>query len=98
MNSIRITLAALALSATAFAQASEVTEFPITTSASVSRAAVQAEARRLVATDSLRYDELGPVAMRAPASTKTRDEVRAEIVSSRIGTRMAANTDLVGGM
>lgn len=98
MTSIRIILAALALSATGFAQASEITDFPITTSASVSRAAVQAEARRLVATDALRYDEIGPVTVKAPVSTKTRDEVRMDTSASRVGTRMAGRTDLTGGM
>ena len=98
MNSIHITLAALALSATAVAQASEITEFPITTSASISRAEVQAEARKLVATDSLRYTFIGPVEMKAPVSTKSRDEVRKEVAASRGNANMLAGSYLIGGM
>jgi hypothetical protein len=98
MNSFHLTFAALALSATAFAQASEVTDFPITTSASVSRAEVQAEARKLIATDSLRYTFIGPVEMKAPVSTKSRDEVRKEVAASRGNADKVAGSYLIGGM
>jgi len=74
MTSIRITLAALALSASAFAQASEVTNFPITASSTLTRAEVQAAARDHYATGSMSVNFAGPAVK--PVSTKSRDEVR----------------------
>ncbi len=98
MNTIRITLAALALSASAFAQASEVTNFPITASPTLTRAEVQADARKHSATGSMSINFAGPE-VKAPASTKSRDEVRMEIAASRgmADSRVAAGY-LVGGM
>jgi hypothetical protein len=98
MTSIRITLAVLALSASAFAQASEVTEFPITASHTLTRAEVQAEARMHYATGSMSINFAGPE-VKAPVSMKTRDEVRQEIAASRgsVDSRIAAGY-LVGGM
>ena len=97
MTTIRITLAALALSASAFAHASEVTEFPITTSATLTRE-VQAEARKSYATGSLSINFAGPD-VKAPVSTKSREEVRMELAASRAmpDSRVAAGY-LVGGM
>lgn len=98
MTSTRITLAALAFFATALAQASEITEFRITTSASLTRAEVMAEARKNIATSSLNYHFAGPSDMKAPVSTKSRDEVRKEVVASRTNAVKLAGSDLVGGM
>lgn len=98
MTSIRITLAALALSATAIAQASEITDFPITTSASLTRAEVMADARKNVATSSLNYNLAGPSEMKAPASAKSRDEVRKEVIASRMNAVKLAGSEPVGGM
>jgi hypothetical protein len=98
MNSIRIALAAIALSATALAQASEITNFPIPASSSLSRAEVRAEARKLIATDSLRYTFIGPVETKAPVSTKSRDEVRKEAAASRGSADKVAGSYLTGGM
>jgi hypothetical protein len=98
MTTIRITLTALALSATAFAQASEVTNFPINASPTLTRAEVQAEARQNYATGSMSVDFAGQ-RVKAPASTKTRDEVRMEVAASRNmpDSRVAAGY-FVGGM
>ena len=98
MTTIRITLAALALSASAFAHASEVTEFPITTSSTLTRAEVQAEARKSYATGSMSINFAGPD-VKAPVSTKSREEVRMELAASRAmpDSRVAAGY-LVGGM
>jgi hypothetical protein len=98
MTSIRITLAALAFFAATIAQASEITEFPITTSASLTRADVVAEARKKVATSSLNYNFAGPSDAKAPVSTKSRDEVRKEVTASRANAVKVAGSDLVGGM
>ncbi len=100
MTSIRITLAALALSASAIAQASEITEFPIATSASLTRAEVQAEARKHSATGSMSINFAGgPADVKVPVSTKSRDEVRRELadVRGKVDSRVAAGY-LVGGM
>ena len=98
MNTIRITLAALALSASAFAQASEVTNFPITASPTLTRTEVQAEARKHAATGSMSVNFAGPE-IKAPVSMKTRDEVRMEVAAARgmADSRVAAGY-LVGGM
>jgi hypothetical protein len=98
MNTFRITLAAFALSATALAHASEITNFPITTSAGISRAEVQAEARKSIVNGALSYNEAGPLKMKAPMSTKTRDEVRKETLSARPTADMVAGSYLIGGM
>ncbi len=98
MSTIRITLAALALSASAFAQASEVTNFPITASPTLTRAEVQAEARKHYTTGSMSVNFAGPE-IKAPVSMKTRDEVRMEVAAARgmADSRVAAGY-LVGGM
>lgn len=98
MTTIRITLAALALSASAFANASEITEFPITASPTLTRAEVQAGARKHVATGSMSINFAGPE-VKAPVSTKSRDEVRMEIVASRgMADSRAVAGYFVGGM
>ncbi|KNZ33009.1 MAG: hypothetical protein AD742_08555 [Methylibium sp. NZG] len=101
MTSTRITLAALALSVSALAQASEVTNFPIT-AGSLSRAEVQAEARKHYATGSMSvnfagFDTKAPVA--ALASSKSRADVQKELAAARgmADSRVAAGY-LVGGM
>lgn len=95
---IRITLAALALCASTLAQASEVIEFPIPASSTLTRAEMLAEARQHHATGSMNIDFAGPRVM-APVSTKTRDEVRMEVAASRNlpDNRLAAGY-FVGGM
>lgn len=98
MNTIRLTLAALALSASAFAQASEITEFPITASPTLTRAEVQAEARKHSATGSMSINFSGPE-VKAPVSMKSRDAIRMELAASRAiaDSRVAAGY-WVGGM
>lgn len=102
MTSIRITLAAFALSTTALAHASEVTEFPTQASPSLTRAEVQAEARMSRATGSMSINFGGsPADMKTPVSTRSRDEVRKEITASRAMTMtddQVAARYFVGGM
>lgn len=95
---IRITLAALALSATAFAQASEITNFPVPTSSTISRTEVQAQARTSITSGSLSYNLVGPAEMKAPVSMKSRDEVRKEAASVRPNADKVAGSYLTGGM
>jgi hypothetical protein len=97
MTTIRITLAALALSATALAQASEITNFPITASPTLTRAEVLAEARQNYATGSMSIDFAGP-RVSAPVSTKNRDEVRMEVAASRNMPDSRLAGYFVGGM
>jgi hypothetical protein len=100
MTSIRFTLATLALSTTALAHASEVTEFPITASATLTRAEVQAEARTSSVTGSMSINFAGgPADRKVPVSTRSRDEVRKEIVESRgMADSRVAGSYFVGGM
>lgn len=98
MNTIRIALTAVALSATALAHASEITDFAVPTSMTVSRASVQAEARRQLASNALNSNFAGPSTIVPPASMKTRDEVRKEIVASRARFDVVASNDQIGGM
>jgi len=78
MKTLPIIVAAIALSAACFTQASEITDFPAVASPTTSREAVRAEARAAVAAGA-RYDFIGPE-MQLPVSTKSRDEVRREAV------------------
>lgn len=98
MTTIRFSLAALALSATAFAHASEITNFPVPTSSNLSRAEVQAEALKNINTGVLSYNLIGPAEMKAPVSTKSRDEVRKEAASVRPSADKVAGSYLTGGM
>lgn len=98
MTTTRITLAALALSASAFAQASEITNFPITASATLTRAEVQAEARKHYATGSMSVNFAG-FDTKAPASSKSRAEVQKELAAARgMADSRVASGYLVGGM
>jgi hypothetical protein len=98
MTTIRFTLAALALSASAFVQASEITNFPVPTLSTVSRAEVQAQARQSSVDGALSYNEAGPAQMKAPTSMKSRDDVRKETATQRPGAERMAGSYLVGGM
>ena len=105
MTTIRITLAALALSASASfftqaTQASEITEFPTPTTSTMTRAEVQAEARKHYATGSMSINFAGiPANVTAPVSMKTRADVSKELAASRgmADARIAAGY-FVGGM
>jgi Domain of unknown function (DUF4148) len=98
MTTIRITFAALALSACAFAQASEITEFPIPTSSTLTRAEVKAEAARHFNIGSMSINFAGPE-VKAPFSTKSREEVLEEIAASRRMENVRVTTAyFVGGM
>jgi len=97
MNTIRITLATVTLCAAGLAQASEITDFAIPSTSTVSRQAVQAEAQKLNQMNLLRVDFLGPVAMDPPRSLKSREQVRMEAESTRGSASAARDANLVGG-
>jgi hypothetical protein len=98
MNAIRITFTALVLAAAGFAQASEITEFTLEKSVK-SRADVQAEARGVRAAPGELYDGSHLMATTAaPASTKSRDEVRMAAHGALGKVDAVTRNDLVGGM
>lgn len=92
MNRIRTAAAAAALFALGFAQAGEITDFPVADTSTVSRAEVQAEALAANQSGALRYDFIGPV-QQPMSSDKSREEVRWEAMQRPTSLSM-----LVGGM
>lgn len=98
MNPVRTALVAVALSASAFAHASEITEFTFPTASVVSRAEVQAEARQRIANPALNHNFAGPAQLQAPVSTRSRDEVRKEVSRLRLDPQAVAGSYYVGGM
>ena len=95
MNTFRITLAALALTAAGIAQASEITEFPLEKSTK-SRAEVQADARTVRAQPGQLYDGSQLAHKAAPAMPKSREEVRMEARTATLDRVM--QNDRIGGM
>lgn len=101
MTSTHLTAAiifASTLAACALAQANEVTDFPVSTSASTSRAAVKAEARKANDAGLLRYDFLGPREAMPMRSSKSREQVRMEATASLRSKRAPGSYDYTGGM
>ena len=95
MKAIHIALAAASLLVLGAPQASEITDFPMPATSMVTRAEVLAEALA-GENDHARYDFIGPTV--TPMSTKSREEVRWEAISSNRDRSVAASADSVGGM
>ena len=104
MTPIRLTVATLAVAtfamlASTLAQASEVTDFPLSTTSTTSRAVVKADARQANDAGLLRYDFFGAREAAPPASTRSRDQVRMEAkAAARSGDRTLAGSYYTGGM
>lgn len=98
MKPARTALVAVALSASAFAHASEITEFVFPTASVASRADVQAEARQRIANPALNHNFAGPAQLQAPVSTRSRDEVRREVSRLRRDPQAVAGSYYIGGM
>lgn len=101
MKSIQIAIAATTLlagiAAAGLAQASEISEFPVSSTSTVSRAEVRAQAEAANKAGLLRYDFIGSASMPGvePMSQKSREEVRKQAVE-RTSSR-AVSESYVGG-
>ena len=95
MNAIRSIAAAVAICAAGIVHATEITEFPLDATSTVSRDFVRAQAIAANAAKQLRYDFSGTAVM--PMSSRSRDDVRKEATRHRMSDEVAAR-DLVGGM
>lgn len=104
MNRLVRQLAAITLGATALAtaHAGDATEFPLPGSSMLTRAEVQADARRALWAGELRRDEVTERVAAPARHMLTRAEVRAEAARAGLqpsrGERRIASLDHVGGM
>lgn len=99
MTTLQHILATAVVLAAGAAQASEITEFPVSSASSVSRAEVKAQARAANDAGQLRYDFTGPADSSAAEamSQRSRVEVRREAMTRDRDDAMHAS-DFVGGM
>ena len=102
-TTLRTTLAAISFAMVGAAHASDASNFPVPTGSELSRASVQAEARRALAAGELNYnDASGRIEAPMVTARVSRESVRQEAVAAmqnrQFGDRSLTSLYYVGGM